>query len=59
MKEAVDLPTYMERQYERMFNEPWSELEKRVREQNKAFFEIYDNWPEPPIETVRWWQFWK
>ena len=56
----VDLPTYMKLKYEKMFNEPWSELEKRVREQNKDFFEMYDNLPETsPIETVRWWQFWK
>ncbi len=37
-----DFGKYLERKYEREIGEPWSELEKRVKERHKDLFELMD-----------------
>lgn len=58
MPKITDLPKLMERRYEEISGESWSELEKRVREEHKVFFEIYDSLPRE-VNTKKWWQIWK
>lgn len=54
----MDIGKWIERRYERDFDEPWSALESRVRARHPFVFELLDlcNQQIPP---KKWWQFWK
>jgi hypothetical protein len=59
-QEPMELPQYMERKYEMMFNEPWAALEDRVRARHPEFFAMYDAMEDESEEEPRkWWQIWK
>lgn len=55
----LDLPEYMERKYEMMFEEPWIALEDRVRARHPEFFAIYGSLAKTPTPRRKWWQLWK
>lgn len=42
MRKITDLAKFLENRYEKEIGEPWSELEKRVRERHKDLFEMLD-----------------
>ena len=54
---TVDLSTYLQRKYERTFNEPWSALEERVLARHPEYVEFMLLWK--PMEIKKWWQIWK
>jgi len=56
----MELPEYLERKYEYMFQEPWAALEDRVRARHPEFFAMYDAMEdESEPEPKKWWQIWK
>lgn len=55
----LDLPDYLERKYEMMFQEPWSALEERVRARHPEFFAMYDAMIAEERLEKKWWQIWK
>ena len=56
----IDYGKYLEKRYEEISNEPWSELEKRVRARHPEFFKMLD-WLEEieQQEQRKWWQIWR
>lgn len=44
---SVDYADLLKQKYEREIGEPWSELEKRVRDRHPEFFTMLDAMEEP------------